>query len=118
MLVIEKIARERRLHKMSLAEFGDKIGVDKATASIYEKGILKTIPLDVLHKIADTFECEFDELVADDPKYCMLASVGTNNKDTILTSEDKQLLIWYHSLPKEIQNGIKHFWNIPIKITI
>ena len=111
MLVKDKISFERKRRGMRLEDLGKAICVDKATLCRYENGRVKTIPEDVLHRIASVLNLDFNKLVEDDPQYCAMQTVDS---PTQLSKEDKQLLNWFHSLPADIQRVIKQFWSIQI----
>ena len=114
MLVRDRISAERRKQGISVAGLALAVGVNKGSISRYESGYVKEIPTEVLHRLAVALNIDFDELVAEDPKYCMLsekyiqrtkAEIGEG-----LNSEEEQLVLWYRGLPdtlKRLVNQIR-----------
>ena len=51
-MVREKIQQIRTKKGLSMAEFGKLLGCERQTVFKYEKGLIKTIPLEVIIKIA------------------------------------------------------------------
>jgi transcriptional regulator with XRE-family HTH domain len=112
MLVKDKILYERKKKGISASKLGEMIGSCQATISKYETGSIKVIPSNVLKEIVKCLECDFDEFVSDDPKYCMLASKSIESN--ALSEEDKSLIAWFHNLPEELQGIIRQLWNIQL----
>jgi transcriptional regulator with XRE-family HTH domain len=112
MLVKDKIAFERKKKGISASKLGEMIGSCQATISKYETGNIKVIPKDVLLDIVRCLECDFDEFVSEDPKYCMLASRSV--EANTLSEEDKSWRAWCHSLPEELQGIVRQLWKIQI----
>ena len=68
MLVKDKIALERNRRGISTSKLADMVGVNIGTINRYEKGVIKTIPVETLRKIASALGCTYDELIREDPK--------------------------------------------------
>ena len=112
MLVKDKISFERKRKGISSKQLAAMIGVSQGTISRYETGIIREIPDDILKAIVKALNCDFDEFVSDDPKYCVLAS--TRVISDALSEEDKSLLAWFHNLPEDVRTVVKQLWNIQI----
>lgn len=109
MLVKDKIAIERRKKGISTSQLAEMIGVNIGTLNRYENGVIKTIPVETLHKIASSLECSFDELVQDDPRYIMLSDKPASLKRE-LSEEDIKMITWFHNLPENIQHTLEGLW--------
>ncbi len=72
-MVKDKIVLERQRKGISANELADLAGLTKAAISRYENSVF-LIPADLLKRIADALECDFDSFVSENPKCCMLSS--------------------------------------------
>ncbi|MBQ9605654.1 MAG: helix-turn-helix transcriptional regulator [Lachnospiraceae bacterium] len=113
MLVKDKIVVLRKRAGMSTSKLAELVGVNIGTINRYEKGIIKTIPVDTLRKIADALNCTYDDLIKDDPKYSSLcddeqqAAIISSDQ---LSESDRKMLEWFHSLPENIQATLSGLW--------
>ncbi|MBQ9007992.1 MAG: helix-turn-helix transcriptional regulator [Clostridia bacterium] len=112
MLVKDRIAFERKKKGISTTQLGRLVRVNQATISKYETGNIKIIPSDILEKIVECLEGDFDEFVAEDPKYCSLASKKVKLED--ISDDDRMLIAWFHGLPESVQMVIRQLWEIPL----
>ncbi len=112
MLVKDKIALERNRRGISTSKLADMVGVNIGTINRYEKGVIKTIPVETLRKIASALGCTYDELIREDPKYSKLCDLP--QQDTLsgehLDESDRKMLDWFHRLPDEIQQTLSGLW--------
>jgi len=119
MLVREIITTERKKQGLSVAELALAIGVNKGSISRYESGYVKEIPTDVLHRLSDALNIDFDELVAGDPKYYKLsdkyAQVEKNDIRNGLSIEEEQLVLWYRSLPDTLKDFINQIRTVNLR---
>ena len=111
MLVKDKISIERKKKGISTTQLAAMIGTTQGTVSRYETGSIKIIPVDMLRKIVESLECDFNEFVCDDPKYSLLASVPVD--PSTLSDDDRRLLAWFHNLPDGYKLIVRQFWELP-----
>ena len=112
MLVKDKIAYERKKKGLSTTQLGKLVGINQATISKYETGKIKVIPTDILKKIVQNLDGDFDEFVVDDPKYCTLASKQMKFEN--ISDDDRTLITWFHNLPEDLQKIVRQLWDIPL----
>jgi transcriptional regulator with XRE-family HTH domain len=55
MLVRQKITSEREKNGLTTRELALRLNINRGTVSRWENGYIKTIPLDMLQKIAEIF---------------------------------------------------------------
>ena len=83
--------------KLSYQELEKLTGIKKSSLQRYANGITKKIPLDVIEKLADTFNVSQEYLMGWDEE-------KTNSPDEIkLTEGEKVLLDLFNRVPKDQQ---------------
>ena len=113
MLVKDRILHERKKQGLSCAHLAQLTDLHKGTINRYENGTIKRIPNSTLHKLADALNIPFNDLISDDPLYSdLLDSSQTKKISKKRTSEDQELLDWYHSLSPNAQSFFKQIWHI------
>lgn len=114
MLVKEKILVLRKKNGISTSQLADLIGVNIGTVNRYEKGVIKTIPVETLRKIAEALHCSYDELIKDDPQYFHLCDEEQQNGFASveqLSESDKRMVKWFHALPENVQTTLSGLWS-------
>ena len=106
MLVKERIACERRKRGLSAQQLAELLHINRGTINRYENGTIKVIPIEMLKKLASTFDCSFDDFISEDPQYCMLAD-SPHTLKTTKDNDDALILKWYHNLPVKHQEFLK-----------
>ena len=112
MLVNDNIALLRKQKGLSSTQLANLINIPQPTLSRYEKGIIKSIPREIIQKIADALGISYEDIVAGDPRYTTNAKLHTppTNIDDILEkkqTEDEKLLGQYHLLSPELQDIVQ-----------
>ena len=113
MLVKDKIIVLRKKAGISTSQLAERVGVNIGTINRYEKGVIKTIPVETLRKIADALNCSYDELIKGDPKYSSLCD-EVNENDSVnaqLSEADRKMVEWFHTLPENIQTTLSGLWS-------
>ncbi len=112
MLVKDKIALERNRRGISTSQLADMVGVNIGTINRYEKGVIKTIPVETLRKLASALGCTYDELIREDPQYSRLCDVPQQEaiSGEQISESDKKMLAWFHNLPENIQHTLSGLW--------
>jgi len=111
MLVRQKITSEREKNGLTTRELAVRLNINRGTVSRWENGYIKTIPLDMLQKIAEVFDMSVDELIEGDPQYSHLKSVETINPSSPVLSDDESAMVdWYRHLSRKEQKLISRLW--------
>ncbi len=111
MLVRQKITNEREKNNLTTRELALRLNINRGTVSRWENGYIKTIPLDMLHKIADVFNISFDELIEGDPQYSHLKSADpVRQTSSVLSDDESAMLDWYRHLSRKEQKLIRRLW--------
>ena len=111
MLVRQKITSEREKNGLTTRELALRLNINRGTVSRWENGYIKSIPLDMLQKIAEIFNISFDELIEGDPQYSHLKSADTENRFLSILSDDESAMVeWYRHLSRKEQKLISRLW--------
>ena len=111
MLVRQKITSEREKNGLTTRELALRLNINRGTVSRWENGYIKTIPLDMLQKIAEIFNISFDELIEGDRQYSHLKSADTENRFLSVLSDDESAMVeWYRHLSRKEQKLISRLW--------
>ena len=113
MLVKDKIVILRKKAGISTSQLAKLVGVNIGTINRYEKGVIKTIPVETLRKIASALNCTYDELIKGDPKYSSLCDNEQEANILVdgISDSDRKMVEWFHTLPENIQNTLAGLWN-------
>jgi len=113
MLVKDKILVLRKKAGISTSQLAKLVGVNIGTINRYEKGVIKTIPVETLRKIAEALNCTYDEFVKDDPKYASLCDAEQETSISVdqLSDSDRKMVEWFHALPEDVQITLSGLWN-------
>ena len=111
MLVRQRITKEREKLGLSTRELADLLAVNRGTVSRWENGYIKSIPVDILEKLADLFHISLDDLIDSDPQYRELRSPDSVQFTVLqLTSEENDMISWFRNLTRKEQKLISRLW--------
>ena len=105
MSVNKSIRIHRKEKNLSTYELAKKIGVSQSCVVRYENGTISFVPVPVLEKMSEVFDCKVSDLTEGDLRYSQ-GKRKRNTKDS-LTVEEQDLIDIYRELPVQVQNTIK-----------
>ena len=111
MLVRQKITKEREKLGLSTRQLADMLAVNRGTVSRWENGYIKSIPADILEKLAELFQISLDELIDSDPQYSDLRSSDFDQPALQLSSEENAMICWFRNLTRKEQKLISRLWS-------
>lgn len=111
MLVRQKITSEREKNGLTTRELALRLNINRGTVSRWENGYIKTIPLDMLQKLAEIFNISVDELIEGDPQYSHLKSdISLVQTPAVLSDDESAMIDWYRHLSRKEQKLISRLW--------
>ena len=69
MLVNQAITEKREKAGLTIVQLAEKVGVSHTTISRYERGETKSIPADMIIRLATALDIPVSDLIDDDPRY-------------------------------------------------
>ena len=115
MTVNQKIRIIRKEKNIPVSTLAEKVGINQSVLTRYETGVIKYVPLTVIHKIAEELDCKVDDLIDGDERYTQKKK--RRNTSTSISPEEYEMIKNYRNLPMKMQSLIRDMCSLRISVS-